>query len=97
MRNKSKNKGNFSKTTKPPEEEIHFIISKKAYELYQSRGLTHGRDLEDWFEAERVILEKYKSKIDTSPKAELRRGRPAPAGRPRKQSGNPQQSNVNND
>jgi hypothetical protein len=30
-------------------------ISRRAYELYQARGGEHGRDLEDWLQAEREI------------------------------------------
>jgi hypothetical protein len=30
-------------------------MARKAYELYQQRGAEHGRDLEDWFLAERLI------------------------------------------
>ena len=31
-------------------------IAEKAYELYQQRGELHGRDLDDWLEAERLVL-----------------------------------------
>jgi hypothetical protein len=30
-------------------------VAKRAYEIYQSRGSTHGADLDDWLEAERQI------------------------------------------
>ena len=30
-------------------------ISKKAYELYESRGYSSGNDWADWFEAEKII------------------------------------------
>jgi hypothetical protein len=30
-------------------------VAKKAYEIYQSRGGTHGADLDDWLEAERQL------------------------------------------
>jgi hypothetical protein len=30
-------------------------VRKRAYEIYQSRGSTHGADLDDWLEAERQI------------------------------------------
>ena len=30
-------------------------VSRKAYEIYQSRGGDHGRDLDDWFEAEKQL------------------------------------------
>ncbi len=31
-------------------------IAGKAYELFQERGGTHGHDLDDWLEAERLVL-----------------------------------------
>jgi Protein of unknown function (DUF2934) len=30
-------------------------ISRRAYEIYQSRGGEHGADLDDWLEAERQL------------------------------------------
>lgn len=30
-------------------------IEKKAYELFEQRGCSHGDDLKDWFEAEKLI------------------------------------------
>jgi|APFre7841882590_1041340.scaffolds.fasta_scaffold68234_1 hypothetical protein len=30
-------------------------ISQRAFELYELRGVAHGHDAEDWFEAERQI------------------------------------------
>ena len=33
------------------------LIEKKAYELFLKRGCQHGRDQEDWFEAEKLIEE----------------------------------------
>jgi serine phosphatase RsbU (regulator of sigma subunit) len=33
-------------------------IARRAYERFQTRGGQHGRDLEDWFEAERELLER---------------------------------------
>ena len=32
------------------------LIARRAYELYASRGFEHGRDVEDWIQAEREIL-----------------------------------------
>ena len=34
-----------------PQEEI----AKVAYELFERRGRTTGRELEDWLEAERIV------------------------------------------
>ena len=35
--------------------EIEDIIREQAYKLYEQRGCTHGADLNDWFEAERIV------------------------------------------
>jgi Protein of unknown function (DUF2934) len=32
-------------------------ISKKAFELWQERGYRDGRDLEDWLDAEAIVME----------------------------------------
>ena len=40
--------------TPPTPEEI----AAEAYAIYQSRGGDHGRDAEDWFEAERRVSER---------------------------------------
>ncbi len=39
--------------TKPSEAQIE----QRAYELYLERGREHGRDVEDWLEAERELTE----------------------------------------
>jgi hypothetical protein len=39
----------------------HRRIAEKAHELYQCRGCCHGRDLDDWLEAERLILSELAS------------------------------------
>lgn len=44
------------------EQTLHERIAEKAYELYQKRGQSRGRDLEDWLEAERLILAELKSR-----------------------------------
>jgi len=31
------------------------MVEKKAYELYEKRNCQHGRDQEDWFEAEKNV------------------------------------------
>jgi len=35
------------------------MVEKKAYELYEKRGCTHGRDMEDWFEALRLVEDEW--------------------------------------
>jgi hypothetical protein len=34
----------------------HRRIAEKAYELFHCRGCCHGRDLDDWLEAERLVM-----------------------------------------
>ena len=38
-------------------------IAEKAYELYECRGYCHGRDLEDWLEAERLVLAEIAGRV----------------------------------
>ena len=33
-------------------------IAKKAFELWQDRGYRDGHDLEDWLDAEAIVMEK---------------------------------------
>ena len=37
-------------------QEINDLIARRAYELFASRGFTHGHHLEDWHRAESEIL-----------------------------------------
>jgi hypothetical protein len=30
-------------------------VEKKAYEFYEKRGRQHGRDFDDWLEAEKIV------------------------------------------
>ena len=34
-------------------------LNKRAYEIFQQRGSSHGHDWEDWFRAEREVKKKY--------------------------------------
>ena len=36
-------------------EPTHQDIARRAFQLYEERGGIHGRDLEDWFQAEREL------------------------------------------
>lgn len=33
-------------------------LASLAYELYERRGGEHGHDVEDWLEAERILIQK---------------------------------------
>jgi hypothetical protein len=39
-------------------------IARRAYQRYQTRGGEHGRDLEDWFEAEQSLGPDEPSAVD---------------------------------
>lgn len=46
-------------------------IAKVAHEFYERDGGTHGRDLEHWFEAEKIVLarkEEHPPKKAAAPK-----------------------------
>jgi hypothetical protein len=48
------------KKAKLDEKTLHEMIEKKAYELYEKRGREHGKDLDDWLEAEKIVKGKKK-------------------------------------
>jgi len=39
--------------------DINDEIARVAYELYEKRGRAHGDELEDWLEAERIVMERH--------------------------------------
>jgi Protein of unknown function (DUF2934) len=43
---------------------LHQRIAEKAYELYECRGCCHGQDLDDWLEAERLVLAEIEPQTD---------------------------------
>ncbi len=40
--------------------DLYKEISKVAYELYEKRGKAECRDLDDWLEAEGIVIARYK-------------------------------------
>ena len=49
--------GNSSSSRrKPVFEDLHALISNRAYELYVQRGCRDGHAQEDWLDAEREVL-----------------------------------------
>ena len=53
--NKKRSTTRKSKSAEISTEEMHFLIEKKAYEIYAGRGYTHGDDLNDWYQAEEMV------------------------------------------
>jgi hypothetical protein len=39
----------------PTSESLHSRIQERAFRLFQERGGQHGRDMQDWVEAERQV------------------------------------------
>ena len=46
----------ISSRRKPAFEDLHAVISNRAYELYVQRGCRDGHAQEDWLDAEREVL-----------------------------------------
>ena len=38
---------------------LHDEIARVAYESYEARDKAHGHDLDDWFAAEKIVMEKH--------------------------------------
>jgi topoisomerase IA-like protein len=53
-------------------------IACLAYGLYEQRGRTHGYALEDWLEAERIVMERRSGEIEREAEA-ITAGRKAKA------------------
>jgi Protein of unknown function (DUF2934) len=41
------------------EKNIYDEIAKVAHDLYEKSGRVHGRDLQNWLEAERIVLPRH--------------------------------------
>ena len=48
------------------EQAVRDRVAKIAYELYEKRGRSEGCDVEDWLEAERLILDQLGNQRSTS-------------------------------
>jgi hypothetical protein len=56
---KSPSKKRSSRKKTDPED-FYSMVEKKAYELYEKRGHSHGKDIADWLEAERLVKSSVK-------------------------------------
>jgi hypothetical protein len=66
---------------------LHDEIAKVAHELYEKSGRIPGRDLENWLEAERIVMERHKGQKETSScgkKTETKKTEAKRRGRPKK-------------
>jgi hypothetical protein len=55
---------------------LHELLARRAYQRFEERGQEHGRDIEDWFEAERELMDREDAELPTP--------RPHDAGDPSK-------------
>ncbi len=49
---------------------LHDEIAAVAYELYEARGCVPGRDLDDWLDAERIVLARHAGQEIEEPEEE---------------------------
>lgn len=49
---------------------LHDEIAAVAYELYEVRGYIPGRDLDDWLDAERIVLARHAGQEIEEPEEE---------------------------
>jgi hypothetical protein len=47
---------------------VYDEIARAAYELYEKRGKDHGRNLNDWLEAERTVMKGCAPEIEAGAK-----------------------------
>lgn len=44
------------------DDRLYDEVSRIAFELHEKRGRVHGCDVEDWLEAERIVLARYQKR-----------------------------------
>jgi hypothetical protein len=74
-KSKSDVRGKSGAETTVDEQELRERIAQKAYELYEKRGRTHACDVEDWLEAERLVVEQLEHLRSTSKESPKRANR----------------------
>lgn len=56
-------------------------ISRKAYEIYEQRGMNGGRELDDWLEAERQFFAEVLTAWGVKPRTTRKKTSPSLNGR----------------
>ncbi|MCX7966355.1 MAG: DUF2934 domain-containing protein [Syntrophorhabdaceae bacterium] len=44
-------------------ENLYEEIARLAYEIFEREGRIHGRDLDHWLEAERIVISRYEAQF----------------------------------
>lgn len=50
--------------------DLHEEIARKAFELYKKKGCPEGRDVENWLDAERIVLSRHAGQDMEEPEGE---------------------------
>ena len=40
-------------------DEFNLKVAQQAYQIFESRGFVHGYDIQDWFDAQRIVSQSY--------------------------------------
>ncbi|MFC1548957.1 DUF2934 domain-containing protein [Candidatus Omnitrophota bacterium] len=56
----ARTKKSTTRKRKISQEKWNTLIAAKAFEIFETRGYTHGNDQNDWYEAEKVVFKNYK-------------------------------------
>ena len=51
------------------DQNLYDEIARVAYGLYEKRGYSHGSDIDDWTQAERIVMKKYSKEVEKDVKA----------------------------
>lgn len=51
-----------------PENNLYDEIARVAYELWEKNGCIHGRDIEHWCEAERIVISRIQPVVEEKEK-----------------------------
>lgn len=66
-------------------------VAKMAYELYEKRGCVHGYDVDDWYEAERLIMLRRAEAPEGQPAAAAKKTRAAGSAARKRKSASPKE------
>lgn len=70
----------------PTDTQIRERIALRAFQIYQDRGCQHGRDLDDWLQAETEVLsgkEQQEKRFSTGKPSSTTRSPEAPRNAPK--------------
>lgn len=57
------------------ESALYDEIARVAYSMYEKRGYGHGSDMQDWIEAERLVMKKSSKNMESESKSKPQQSR----------------------